>query len=120
MRFKVDKIDIPKGSEISKTLADAYYFDTYQFTTEQKERSPLQIWLDHSSKTPAWINFLMTMRNKIVSVLGLKNLGHLRASDAEKLADDYKVGVLNFIRSRGISRPARIPFEQNFLRAPRC
>jgi hypothetical protein len=30
--------------------------------------------------------------------------------------------LLNFIRSRGISRPAggRIPSEQNFLRAPRC
>jgi hypothetical protein len=92
VRFRIDKVDVPIDSEISKNLAGAYYFDSYRFLTEQKNRSPLQIWLDHASKTPAWINFLMAVRNNIASVIGLKNLGHLGAVDTEKQANDYQIG----------------------------
>ena len=76
MPFKVDKVDIPIDSKISKDVPGAYYFDSYRFLTEQTDRTSLQIWLDHVSKTPAWINFMMVTRNKIVSAFGLKDLGH--------------------------------------------
>ncbi|NRB40331.1 MAG: DUF2867 domain-containing protein [Pseudomonadales bacterium] len=92
MKFRIDKIDVPIDSEISNNLADAYYFDSYRFLTEHKNRSSLQIWLDHASKTPAWINFMMAARNNIASALGLKNLGHLGAVDTAKAADDYQIG----------------------------
>lgn len=92
MKFKVDKTDIPIESEISKQLSGAYFFDSYSFYTKLKSRSPLQIWLDHASNTPTWVNFLMASRNKIVSKIGLKNLGHLGNLDSKKPIDDYQIG----------------------------
>lgn len=108
MPFKVDKVDIPTASKISKQLSDAYYFDSYCFHTKQKHRKALQVWLDHVSKTPAWVNFLMASRNNIVSFFGLKNLGHLGALDFEKSIDDYQVGdrvgifILHFLSDNEI------------------
>ncbi len=92
MKFTVNKVDVPIDSEISNNLTGAYYFDTYRFLTEQVGRSSLQIWLDHASKAPAWVNLLMAMRNNIASALGLKHLGHLGDVDIEKKVDDYQVG----------------------------
>lgn len=92
MKFRIEKVEVPEGSEISNFLADAYYFDTYRFHNKTKDRSPLQVWLDHASNTPAWVNTLMMLRNRVVSVLGLTNLGHLGDLDSNKSVNDYKVG----------------------------
>ena len=92
MGFSVKKAIISKESEISKAVLGSYFFDSYSFFTKKKNRSSLQIWLDHASHTPDWVNFLMRCRNKIVSSIGLKNLGHLGDLDLKKIPDDYKVG----------------------------
>ncbi|MGY8872451.1 MAG: DUF2867 domain-containing protein [Pseudomonadales bacterium] len=92
MTFNVEKSPIPKASTISKELSDSYFFDSYSFHTKQHTRKALQIWLDHASKTPRWVNFLMACRNKIVSSMGLKNIGHLGDFDIKKPIDEYRVG----------------------------
>jgi len=92
MAFSVQESEVPKGSVISEKLSDSHFFDSYSFYTNQPSRNALQIWLDHASSTPAWINFLMTCRNKIVSKIGLKNLGHLGGFDTEKSMHEYRVG----------------------------
>ena len=90
--MKIDKVDVPKSSDISKSVENAYYYDTYQFSTEERERSPLQIWLDHTATTPAWVDYLMVTRNKVALAVGLKDLGRLSAEGVGKQASDYKVG----------------------------
>jgi hypothetical protein len=92
MKFRIEKADVPKESRLASTLADAYFFDSYRFQNRNKERSSLQVWLEHATKTPSWVNMLMAVRNKIVSALGLKNLGHLGDLEPGKEASDYKVG----------------------------
>lgn len=92
MAFNVEKSDIPNDSVISDKLSGSHFFDSYSFYTNQPSRKSLQIWLDHASNIPAWVNFLMTCRNKIVSTMGLKNLGHLGDIDNNKSLDEYKVG----------------------------
>jgi len=92
MAFSVEESSIPQASTISKELSGAYYSDCYSFHTKQPNRKALRIWLDHAAKIPKWINFLMACRNKIVSVMGLKNLGHLGDIDRNKPLDKYKVG----------------------------
>jgi hypothetical protein len=87
----IEKIVLPTDSEISKALNGSYYSDSYSFCSK-KNRVALQIWLDHVSRIPAWVNFLMASRNKIVSMFGLKNLGGLGDLDVNKSVDDYKVG----------------------------
>jgi hypothetical protein len=92
MAFRVNKTPIPKASTISKTLSGAYYYDCYSFYTEQENKKALKIWIDHATTIPKWVNFLLTWRNKIVSVMGLKNIGHLADIDSKKNLDDYRVG----------------------------
>lgn len=60
------------------------YYGCYSFYTEQANRKALKIWLDHATKIPKRVNFLMALRNKIVSVVGLKNIGYLGGIDSQK------------------------------------
>jgi hypothetical protein len=92
MAFSVEKSSIPQASTIAKQLSGAYYFDCYSFHTEQPDRKALKIWLDHAAKMPKWVNLLMAWRNKIVSLMGLKNIGHLGDFDNKKPLNEYKVG----------------------------
>ena len=92
MTFSVTKVSIPKQSEISKALREVYYQDCYQFISPIKKRNALQIWLDHASKLPAWVNLLMNLRNRVVSLLGLKNLGAIGDIEKSKAIEDYQVG----------------------------
>jgi len=92
MAFSVEKSSIPQASTISKELTGSYYSDCYSFHTRQPSRKALRVWLDHAAKMPKWINFLMALRNKIVSLMGLKNLGHLGDIDSKKPLDEYRIG----------------------------
>lgn len=92
MKPEVLKIEVPKTSEISTQLSGAYFFDSYKVHISNTKRTSLDIYLEVVSKTPAWINCLMFLRNKIVSVLGLKDLGHLGEIDLAKPGCEYSVG----------------------------
>jgi hypothetical protein len=90
--FSVKKVSVPINSEVFKTLNDSYYSDSYYFCSRKEYRVALQVWLDHVAKIPAWVNFLMASRNKIGSMFGLKDIGHLGDLDANKLINEYQVG----------------------------
>jgi len=92
MNNQIDKTDVPGDSQISTALVNVYYRDAHRFSTIYKERSALQIWLAHATSAPAWINFLMAVRNKVVSLLGLKDLGNFADKLNEKSAEEYRVG----------------------------
>ncbi|WP_405630896.1 DUF2867 domain-containing protein [Pseudoalteromonas sp. Ld20] len=92
MSVDIVKTQVPDNSQISKVLHDAYFFDVYSFHSHIKNRSSLQVWLDHAATTPAWVNFLMATRNRVVGLFGLKNLGTLGGFDSSKPKSDYKVG----------------------------
>ncbi|WP_166739378.1 DUF2867 domain-containing protein [Psychromonas algicola] len=90
--FSVNKVIIPINSEIVKTLNDSYYSDSYSYSSSKGSRVALQVWLEQATKVPSWVNFLMASRNQIVSILGLKNLGHLGDVEANKLVSEYQIG----------------------------
>jgi len=92
MATSVYKINIPSGSEIEKTTNGAYYYDTYKASVAINEKSALDIYLDMVKSTPEWVNSLMALRNKAVSMVGLKNLGHLGEIEQSKLGKNYKIG----------------------------
>ena len=108
MHARISKGNIPKDSQIAKQQNGAYFSDAYHFETSYPERVSLEVWLAHMTTIPTWINFLMASRNKIVSLLGLKNLGHLGAIDKKKAIADYQKGdavgifTLNFITDNEI------------------
>jgi len=79
-------------SRISRELQGADFFDSYEMPLAHDCRSALEIYLMITAKTPSWVKFLMTTRNCIAAVLGLKNLGHLGDLNQAKASSAYRVG----------------------------
>ncbi len=92
MKKHVTESEVPYGSEIIKLLPGAYFFDSYQAPFENKNHTAIEIYLSTIRNTPLWVNRLMTLRNKVVSKLGLKDLGHLDELEWSKPVGDYQVG----------------------------
>ncbi|GAB7548372.1 DUF2867 domain-containing protein [Cupriavidus sp. CuC1] len=92
MRQPVTVIDVPASSLLAPSLASADFFDAYRVGLADAGQSALEIYLDMVSRTPAWVTCLMTLRNRVVALLGLKDLGNLGDVDAGKPASAYRVG----------------------------
>jgi hypothetical protein len=83
---------IPGGTEISRRLDGAHFHDCYRLTVEPRSQTALEIYLDVASRTPRWVNQLMLLRNRIVMLVGLKNLGGMAHRLRDKPADAYRTG----------------------------
>lgn len=92
MTSTVTAIDVPPTSRISREFPGADFFDAYEMPLAHDGRSALDIYLKIVAKTPSWVNVLMATRNRIVAVLGLKNLGHLGSLNPAKESSAYRVG----------------------------
>lgn len=89
---QVSKIDVPRASVLAGELGDADYCDCYEVRAADDGKSALEVYLDVVADAPGWVETLMTARNRIVSLVGLKNLGQLGGFDPTKPADGYRVG----------------------------
>lgn len=92
MTSNVTAIAVPPSSRISRELQGAYFFDAYEMPLPHDGQSALDIYLKVMARTPSWVDFLMAMRNRVVTVLGLKNLGHLGGINQAKKSCEYRVG----------------------------
>jgi Protein of unknown function (DUF2867) len=88
----VQTSDVPSFSALRDSLRTAYFYDCYMVALPLEERSPLELYLSVVSRTPRWIDFLMNVRNKIVALFGLKDMGALSAIDPSKPAHAYRIG----------------------------
>jgi hypothetical protein len=79
--MKVKKCDFPNDSKIVNESIAAHFKDSYSVITVKNELDPLQIYLLMVNNTPVWINSLLSIRNKIVKLLGLKDVGQLGGVD---------------------------------------
>ncbi len=92
MNPNISAIAVPSFSDISAQLHGADFFDCYEMPLAHAGRSALEIYLGVISRTPAWIDFLMATRNRVVRLFGLKNLGALGELKKTKAASEYQVG----------------------------
>lgn len=92
MSHQISTIEIPPGSEIAQRMVGAYFQDSYEFSLDSASPSALQLYLQLVKETPAWVSLLMSLRNRVVGLVGLKNLGHLDDVARNKAASDYRVG----------------------------
>lgn len=85
---------VPLDSEIQRRLAGADFFDSYEVALPPADAacSALELSLQTFLKAPAWVDFLMRVRNRVVGLLGLKNLGALSEVERRKEASAYRVG----------------------------
>lgn len=85
-------ITIPEKSELYEESQQAYFWDCYSREIVITEESALALFLQTAHLMPAWFTGLMSIRNKVVSKLGLKDLGQIGDLDVNKQAHDYKLG----------------------------
>jgi Protein of unknown function (DUF2867) len=82
----------PHGSQIAAYLPGAYFHDAWAIRVSEPHLNALEQFLQVARKTPAWIDRLMALRNRIVALFGLKNLGGIAQIDPNKKASDYQTG----------------------------
>ena len=92
---------VPPESAINARLPGAYFRDCYAISVPSSTRTALGYLLTALSRTPPWVDFLMTLRNKIVKVVGMKDLGRLSEIDLLKPDSAYisgdRVGIFTLI-----------------------
>ncbi len=92
MKNKITETAVPANSKIAEDVPGAYFYDCYQTPFDHTKLSAMQIYMDTFAKTPAWVNALMGIRNRLVGLFGLKNLGGMKALSRSKPAEAYQVG----------------------------
>lgn len=83
---------VPPHSRIESFLAGASFHDSWRITSNEVDRSALDHFIVAARHTPRWVDACMTARNRVVRLLGLKDLGDLSALDRDRRAADYKPG----------------------------
>ncbi|WP_434339510.1 DUF2867 domain-containing protein [Motilimonas cestriensis] len=83
---------IPNKSILNEYSKGAYFFDSFSKRIKYNNQTAIEVFLETATRTPVWIEFLMSMRNWIVSKLGLKHLGGLQDVPKKKLSTEYVVG----------------------------
>ncbi|MBD8511254.1 DUF2867 domain-containing protein [Photobacterium sp. CAU 1568] len=83
---------IPKHSKLFDYAKGAYFSDSFSREIPNNNQTALDVYLEIAKQTPAWVSFLMAMRNRIVSMFGLKHLGRLQDAGSEKNMASIKVG----------------------------
>jgi hypothetical protein len=82
----------PADSRIAPRLAGADFFDAWAIDAADPQRSALGQFLKAAQATPGWVNACMALRNRIVQVFGIKNLGALSQIDPARPDADYRPG----------------------------
>lgn len=95
MTPSVVEVSVPHDTVIHQHLAGAHFHDAYTTADPHPEQPALQAWLDVVSRTPTWTRQLMALRNRLVRLVGLQDLGQL--DDLEhhpqaRQASHYRVG----------------------------
>lgn len=83
---------VPAASAINARLAQAYFYDCYAIAAPGTTRSALGHFLIALANTPRWVNSLMILRNKLVLLVGLKDLGGMANFDVSKPEQAYRPG----------------------------
>lgn len=92
---QITEAPLPEASRIRLALPGADFADCYVAADPAPGLSPMQAWLDTVACTPAWTRLLMAWRNRLVRLVGLKDLGGIGELDARarrKTAAEFRVG----------------------------
>lgn len=83
---------VPAASALSQRLGEAYFHDAYAIDVGRSDLTALAHFLAVVGRTPRWVDVLMTLRNRIVRLVGLKDLGALGGVRSGKPAAAYRPG----------------------------
>jgi Protein of unknown function (DUF2867) len=73
------EISIPTGCSLHPIAHTANFADAFATLVPRSSLSAIQIYAAIARDTPGWVEALMAVLNRVVQVVGLKNLGQLAA-----------------------------------------
>jgi len=82
---------VPRDSALQALLQEAHFADAYRGDLQRAELSPAEIFQRAFRATPVWVSALLALRNRMVRLVGLKDVGRFDASPARH-ADDVGIG----------------------------
>jgi len=82
----------PSNSLIAGLITGAYFSDAWSVRAGEPDLSALGQFLKAAKSTPAWVSTCMSLRNRVVALFGLKNLGALEALKWDQDERRYKPG----------------------------
>ncbi|WP_219626338.1 DUF2867 domain-containing protein [Stenotrophomonas maltophilia] len=75
-------------------MAGAHFVHACQASTQRGGRTALQAYRDMAASIPGWFDGLMALRNRGMRMLGMKDLGSLRAvQDIEQPRPGQRLGI---------------------------
>lgn len=80
---------VPLNSELYEYASGAYFADSFSRELPNHGQTALDVYLEIATKTPSWVSMLMALRNRVVSMCGLKHLGRLQ--DAANVIDPASI-----------------------------
>jgi Protein of unknown function (DUF2867) len=86
------KVRPPAGSRIASRLAGADFHDAWAIDAADPQLSALRQFLKAAQATPRWVDACMSLRNRLVHLVGLKNLGGLSEINPARPDADYHPG----------------------------
>ena len=87
----VETIDLPAESSLYARLPEATFHDAFQAELQGAKLTPVEIAVRFLRATPQWVETLLTIRNRAVSLFGIRDVGALGAVSGKR-ACDYAVG----------------------------
>lgn len=101
MQTAVQPCPLPSQSSIANLAVGASFIDCRQVLANDPERTAMRHLLNLMSQTPAWIDRMMGLRNRVVQLFGLKDLGRLTHIDLTRADEDYRpddrVGIFTLV-----------------------
>lgn len=91
MAANVEATDFPEQSLLAPMLARAYFHNSWRAELQNPAASPKAIFWRAAQTTPKWAEFLMSLRNRLARLIGLKDVGALSAASRRR-PEDYGVG----------------------------
>lgn len=79
-------------SAIRELIPGSYFHDSWSIEAAEPNLDPLSQFLRVAKSTPRWVDEAMKLRNRIVSLFGIKDLGSLSEVSALKQVSDYRPG----------------------------
>lgn len=92
MKSAVHACPLPHDASIAALAPGATFVDCRRTLANDTERSAMRHLLNLMSQTPPWIDRLMNLRNRVVQLFGLKDLGRLTRIDLSRPDADYQPG----------------------------
>jgi hypothetical protein len=88
---RVTKTEFPAASGLGRFRDGADFWDSYSAPLSNSLLSPTEIFLRATRATPGWVGTAMSIRNRVVRRLGLKDVGSMSGAN-RKPAESYRTG----------------------------